>query len=145
MKLTRFNPANLARVSDFDEWFRHPFAGFPSLGQFFGSLPEFMTAGSAGHLAADIHEDKDNYFAQFEVPGVKKEDVKVELNNQLLTVTVEKKEKNGEGEKSYMLTRSVSVPDGVKADAITAKLEHGVLSVALPKAEHRKPKTIEIA
>ena len=103
MKLTRFNPANLARVSDFDEWFRHPFSGFPSLGQFFGNLPQFMTTNGSGRLAADIYEDKDNYFAQFEVPGVKKEDVKVELNNQLLTVTVEKKEKTGEGEESYML------------------------------------------
>ena len=145
MKLTRFNPAHLARVSDFDEWFRHPFAGFPSAGQFFGNLPEFLSAGSPGRLAADIHEDKDNYFAQFEVPGVKKEDVKVELNNQLLTVTVEKKEKTSEGEQSCTLTRSVSVPDGVKPDAIAAKLENGVLSVTLPKSEHRKPKTIEIA
>lgn len=145
MKLARFNPSNLARVSDFDEWFRHPFAGFPSLGQFFGNLPEFMSAASNGRLAADIHEDKDNYYAQFEVPGVKKEDVKVELNNQLLTVTVEKKEKTGEGEQSCTLTRSVSVPDGVKPEAISAKLENGVLNVTLPKAEHRKPKTIEIA
>lgn len=145
MKLTRFNPPALARVSDFDEWFRHPFAGFPSVGQFFGNLPEFLSAGGTGRLAADIHEDKDNYFAQFEVPGVKKEDVKVELNNQLLTVTVEKKEKTSEGEQSYTLTRSVSVPDGVKPDAILAKLENGVLNVTLPKAEHRKPKTIEIA
>lgn len=145
MKLARFNPSNLAHVSDFDEWFRHPFAGFPSIGQFFGNLPEFMNAGSSGRLAADIHEDKDNYYAQFEVPGVKKEDVKVELNNQLLTVTVEKKEKSGEGEQSYTLTRSVSVPEGVKPDAIGAKLENGVLNVTLPKAEHRKPKTIEIA
>lgn len=145
MKLARFNPSALARVSDFDEWFRHPFAGFPPLGQFFGNLPEFMSAGSAGRLAADIHEDKDNYFAQFEVPGVKKEDVKVELNNQLLTVTVEKKDKSGDGEQSFTLTRSVSVPDGVKPEAIAAKLENGVLTVTLPKAEHRKPKTIEIS
>lgn len=145
MKLTRFNPTNLARVSDFDEWFRYPFAGFPSVGQLFGNMPEFMSAGTTGRLAADIHEDKDNYFAQFEVPGVKKEDVKVELNNQLLTVNVEKKEKTSDGEAAYTLTRSVSVPDGVKPDAIAAKLENGVLTVTLPRAEHRKPKTIEIA
>ncbi|MBX7208284.1 MAG: Hsp20/alpha crystallin family protein [Verrucomicrobiaceae bacterium] len=145
MKLTRFSPSSLGRVTDFDDWFRNPFTAFPSLGQFFGSLPEFISAGGTGRLLADIHEDKDNYFAQFEVPGVKKEDVKIELNNQLLTVTVEKKEKTAEGEQSSTLTRSVSVPDGVKADAITARLEHGVLSVTLPKAEHRKPKTIEIA
>lgn len=145
MKLTRFSPSSLGRVSDFDEWFRHPFAGFPSLGQFFGNLPEFINGGDTGRLLADVHEDKDNYIAQFEVPGVRKEDVKLELNNQLLTVIAEKKEKCGEGEQSYTLSRSVSVPDGVKADAISAKLENGILSVTLPKAEHRKPKNIEIS
>lgn len=144
MKLTRFNPTQLARVTDFDDWFRHPFAGLPSLSQFFGQWPEFLAAGGSGRLAADIHEDKDNYFAQFEVPGVKKEDVKVELNHQLLTVTVEKKEKTSDGEQSYNLTRSISVPEGVKGDAIAAKLEDGVLTVTLPKAEHRKPRAIEV-
>ncbi len=145
MKLTRFSPANLARVSDFDEWFRHPFSGLPSLSQFFGALPDMFNGTGAGRLAADIHEDKDNYFVRCEVPGVKKEDVKVELNNQLLTVSVEKKEKTDDGEQSYAFTRSVSVPDGVKGDTIAAKLEDGVLTVTLPKAEHRKPKTIEVA
>lgn len=143
MKLTRFNPASLARVTDFDEWFRNPFAGLPSLSHFF-NLPEFIT-GAANRLATDIHEDKDNYYARFEVPGAKKEDVKVDLENNLLTVTVEKKEKTSEGEQSCTLTRSVSVPDGVSPDNITAKLEDGVLTLTLPKAEHRKPKTISIS
>lgn len=147
MKLTPFNSANLARVSDFDDWFRHPFGGFaslPSLSQFFGNLPEFFAPVSAGRLAVDVFEDKDSYHARFEVPGVKKEDVKVELENRLLTVSVEKKEKTAQGEQSYTLSRSVSVPDGVNPESIAAKLEDGMLTVTLPKAEHRKPKTIEI-
>lgn len=147
MKLTPFNPASLTRVSDFDEWFRHPFAGLPSLpslSQFFGNLPDFFAPITTGRLAVDFYEDKDTYYARFEVPGVKKEDMKVELENQLLTVTVEKKEKSDNGGESYTLTRSVSVPEGVKADSISAKLEDGVLTVSLPKAEDRKPKTIDI-
>ena len=144
MKLIRSNPSSLGRVSDFDEWFRHPFAGLPSLGQFFSNLGEVFPGVSGDKLAVDVHEDKDNYFASFEVPGVKKEDVKIELNNGLLTVSAEKREKDGDNESSYSLTRSVSVPEGVKVEAITAKLENGILNVTLPKAEPRKPRTIAL-
>lgn len=145
MKLTRFNsPASLARVADFDEWFRSPFAGFPAFsrlldwdGAFGGQNP--------GRLATDIHEDNDNYYATFEVPGVKKEDVKIELNERLLTVSVSRKEKTDEGESSFSSSRSISVPETVKSDAILAKLEDGILTVTLPKSEERKPRNIEVA
>lgn len=144
MKLTRSTPSALARVSDFDEWFRHPFAGLPSLSQFFNNLSEVFPGVTGYKLAVDVHEDKDAYHASFEVPGVKKEDVKIELNNGMLTVSAEKREKNGDNESSHSLTRSISVPDGVNADTISAKLEDGVLRVTLPKAEHSKPRTITL-
>ena len=76
---------------------------------------------------------------------MKKDDVKIELNNGLLTVSAEKREKNGDNESSFSLTRSVSVPDGVNADGIAAKLEDGILNVTLPKAENRKPRTIALS
>jgi HSP20 family protein len=144
MKLIRSAPSALARVSDFDEWFRHPFAGMPTLGQFFSQLGEVFPGITSDKLAVDVHEDKDAYHAHFEVPGVKKEDVKIELNNGMLTVTAEKREKNGDNESSYTLSRSVSVPDGVNLEAIAAKLEDGILNLTLPKAEHKKPRTIEL-
>ncbi len=144
MKLIRTNPSSLGRVSDFDEWFRHPFAGLPSLSHFLTNLGEVFPGAAGDKLAVDVHEDKDNYFASFEVPGVKKEDVKLELQNGLLTVSAEKRDKNGDNESSYSLTRSVSVPDGVNVETIAAKLEDGILTVTLPKAEHRKPRTITL-
>ena len=144
MKLIRTNPSSLSRVSDFDEWFRHPFAGLPSLNHFLGNLSEVFPGVTSDKLAVDVHEDKDNYFASFEVPGVKKQDVKIELHNGVLTVAAERREKNDESESSFSLTRSVSVPEGVNADAISAKLEDGILSVTLPKAEHRKPRHITL-
>lgn len=144
MKLIRSAPSTLARVSDFDEWFRHPFAGLPSLSHFFGNLGEIFPGVPSDKLAVDVHEDKDAYHASFEVPGVKKEDVKIELNNGMLTVSAEKREKNGDNESSYSLSRSVSVPEGVNAEAISAKLQDGILRVTLPKAEHRKPRTIAL-
>ena len=145
MKLIRSNPlASLSRVSDFDDWFRNPFAGLRPFGRLF-DLGNFFRDSGVGSLATDIHEDKDNYYARFEVPGVKKEDVKLELNNNLLTVTAEKKEKRGDEESSYSLTRSISVPDIVKPDAIAAKIEDGILTVTLPKSEDRKPRNIEVS
>ena len=145
MKLIRSNPFQaLNRVSDFDDWFRHPFANLGSLGRFF-DVDKFFRESGAGQLATDIHEDKDHYYARFEVPGVKKEDVKIELHNSLLTVSAEKKEKRGDEEHSFILTRSISVPESVRADAINAKLEDGLLTVILPKLEERKPRAIEVS
>jgi len=106
MKLLRTHPSAFARVSDFDEWFRHPLAGMPTLGQFFSHLGEVLPGMTSDKLAVDVHEDKDAYHTHFEVPGVKKEDVKIELNNGLLTVTAEKRQKNGESESSHTLSRS---------------------------------------
>jgi HSP20 family protein len=143
MKLIRTNPSNLARVSDFDEWFRHPFAGLPAFGNLFDAANFFGTQGPA-RLATDVYEDADNFYARFEIPGVKKEDVKLELHERLLTVSAEKREKSGDTEQSYSLTRSVSVPDSVAEDRISAKLEDGLLTVTLPKQEHRKPRTIGV-
>lgn len=144
MKLIRTNPFGINRVSEFEQWVRHPFAGLPSLSSFINNLGEVFPGVSGDKLAVDVHEDKDNYFASFEVPGVKKEDVKIELNNGLLTVSAEKREKDGEKESSFSLTRSVSVPDGVNAEAIAAKLEDGILTVTLPKQERSKPRTIAL-
>ncbi len=145
MKLIRSNtPASsLARVSDFDEWFRNPFAGFPAFPRLF-DWESTLGGQNLGRLATDIHEDKDNYYATFEVPGVKKEGVKIELNDSLLTVSVSRKEKSGDSESSYSSARTISVPEGVRADAIAAKLEDGILTVTLPKSEERKPRNIEV-
>lgn len=146
MKLIHTHPTTgLARVSDFDDWFRSPFSSFPSSLSRLFDWNRFAGALGETSLATDIHEDRDHYYARFEMPGVKKEDVKIELNKNLLTVLAEKKEKNGDEESSYSLGRSISVPDGVKAEAIHAKLEDGILTVTLPKTEERKPKTILVA
>jgi len=142
MKLTRYTPSfDLGRVADFDTWLRHPFAGFPVMGAL---LNEYLPGAATGRMAADVYEDKDNYFARFELPGVKKEDIKVEVHDRLLTVSAERCEKAGEAEHSYSLSRSISVPEDVRADIIAAKLEDGVLTVTLPKQEQRKPRLVAV-
>ena len=144
MKLTRCNPTGYApaQVADFDQWLRNPFASFSAFGSLFD--PSFSSISPA-RLATDVYEDVDNYYARFEVPGVKKEDIKVELHDRLVTVSVEKRDKSAEGEQSFSLSRSVSVPDSVEPDRIGAKLEDGLLTVTLPKQEQRKPRAIQVA
>ncbi len=146
--MTFFRPipaTGLSRVADFDDWFRNPFAGVPTGLSRLADWNQLFGGISTNSLAADLHEDGDHYYARFEVPGVKKEDVKIELSNNLLTVSAEKKEKHGDEESSSSLTRSISVPETVKADAIGAKLEDGILTVTLPKTEERKPRTIAVS
>ncbi len=102
--------------------------------------------------AVDIAEDGDNYIVKTDLPGLKKEDVKVTLNNNVLTISGEKKheeEKKGENyyrvERSYgTFERSFTVPGTVKGDTVDAKFTDGVLTVTLPKTEEAKRKVIEV-
>ena len=136
MKLTRFQPYNrLANLAEFDQWLRQPFSAFDSL----------IKADTPPALAVDVFEDEQNYFARYELPGAKKENVKVELHEGQLTVSVHSHQKEGDTEQSLLSRRVISVPDTLRADAITAKLEDGVLTVTLPKPEERKPRTIELS
>lgn len=147
MKLQRCStdsctPSSLARVPNLEAWLSNPFAGFSALNPFFEIGRLFSSPES--RLATDVYEDEANFYARFEVPGVKKEDVKLELVDRQLTVSVNKKQVTSEGEKTWSLSRSLTVPDSVSEDNIGAKLEDGLLTVTLPKQEQRKPRTIEI-
>lgn len=91
-------------------------------------------------LAADLYEDEANYYARFEVPGVAKSDVKVELEKNTLTVSLEK----GEDEDQYSCKRVITLPEPVAADKVSAKLEDGILTVTLEKSDEKKAVTISI-
>ncbi len=145
MKLTRYTPSNCgSRATSLDQFFRNPFAGYQAVNSLF-DLGSFFGTSAGVQLATDVFEDADNFYARFEVPGVKKEDVKIDLNNGLLSVTVEKRQKSESGEQTSTASRSLSVPESVSADKVAAKLEDGVLTVTLPKQEDRKPRSIQVA
>ena len=144
MKLARYTPSlHLGRVADFGPWLRQPFAGLPAMAQLFEDFFPATTA-SASRLALDLHEDPDNFYARFEVPGVKKDGVKVEVREGVLSVSAERRDKDGDTESTFTLSRSISLPDSVQDDAISAKLEDGILTVTLPKQEERKPRLISV-
>lgn len=102
--------------------------------------------------AMDLSETENEIVAALELPGLRKEDVKVCVQNDVLTVSGEKKQERTENtdnlhrvERSYgCFKRSVALPAGVDASKVTASFKNGVLKVTLPKQESEKPKEIPI-
>lgn len=142
MQLLRSNPAfRLGRVADFDAWVRQPFAAFPLMGQW---LDELLPGLHQGRPATDVYEEADHYHARLELPGVQKQDIKVEIQDCRLQVSAKRREVSGGQETCCTLTRAIAVPEGVAADAISARLEDGVLQISLSKPEQRKPRNIEV-
>ena len=102
--------------------------------------------------ALDAHEDKDKYLVTLDIPGLKREDLTVSVQDGVLTVSGERKMEKDvtEGtvhrtERYYgKFSRSVSLPVAVRADKVSAVYKDGVLKVEIPKAEEAKPKTVEV-
>jgi HSP20 family protein len=101
---------------------------------------------------ADITEDDKEYVIKAELPDVKKEDVKVTVENGVLTISGERKFEREEKKKKYhrverafgTFVRSFSLPDVADASKVKAEFKNGMLTVHLPKSEHAKPKQIEV-
>jgi len=105
--------------------------------------------------AMDVAERGDAYIVHTELPGVRPEQVEVSFEQNVLTVRGSKPatfDSNTEGELRVFAAervhgsfeRSVRLPEFVDADRITAKFDHGVLTITVPKAEAAKPRRIEI-
>lgn len=132
--------------------FLNPWAGFESeidrlVTSAFGSLLGEGTTGTAlSHPRVDLYEDKDHFHYRVELPGLKREDIGVEVGDGVLSVSGTRKgfKSDGAAEQSTSFTRSVSVPARVQEDKILAKYEDGILTVTLPKAEEVKPKRIAV-
>lgn len=102
--------------------------------------------------AVDVSESEDSVNVKVEAPGVKKEDIKISVTNNVLTVRGEKKMEKETSEENYhriervygSFVRSIELPTVVQADKVKAAIKDGVLSIALPKSEEVKPKEIAI-
>jgi HSP20 family protein len=96
----------------------------------------------------DCDETDSNYLLNFDLPGVKNNDVKVEIKDNQLSVSGERKSesKNKEGyEKSYgSFYRSFTLPSNIDSDKIEAHFENGVLKVSIPKKEKSSGKQIPV-
>ncbi len=101
----------------------------------------------------DIVEEKEGFHIKADMPGLDKKDIKVEIENDVLTISGEKKEEKTEREKnryyhyerSYgSFCRSFKLPDNVSNEHVDAKYANGVLELMLKKTETAKPKAIEV-
>jgi HSP20 family protein len=103
--------------------------------------------------ALEVHEDKDNFTVHVELPGLKREDIGVSLQDGALVISGERKEeKVSEGtevhrqERFYgKFQRALTLPAPVAADKVKAAYKDGILTVTLPKAEEAKPKQIAVS
>lgn len=102
--------------------------------------------------AVDIYENDERTELHVEVPGIKKEEIDVKVDNGVLTIKGERKlEKEEKQDKHYrlersfgMFERSFTLPDYVDAEKIEGKYENGILLLTLPKVPRAKPKKIDI-
>jgi len=141
--LIRWEPARemmtLREAMDhlFDDAFTRPFR----LSNSFGSVP-----------SVDMYQTDNEIVVKAAIPGVKTDDVQINVTGELLTIKGEVKEKEEVKEKAYHLReqrwgtfeRSIALPTDVIADKAKAEFENGVLTITLPKAEEVRPKSISI-
>jgi HSP20 family protein len=119
---------------------------------FFGSRAGNGSAGRRWVPAMDLAETEDSLVLRADLPGIDEEDVQIEVNDRVLTISGERKaehEDRGEGyhrvERSFgHFSRSLTLPDGVDAEKVGASFDHGVLEVKIPKPEKSKPHRVEI-
>jgi len=103
--------------------------------------------------AMDLVETDDAFVLRADLPGMTQDDVKLEIEDSVLTVSGERKaEHETKQEGFYRLerafgafSRSLTLPKGIQADAVSAAFTNGVLEVRIPKPEQAKPRRIEIA
>ena len=100
----------------------------------------------------DVVEHKDEYIVRLELPGVNKNDVKITVQNDVLTIRGEKRQGKESKDQNYQrleraygsFQRSFTLPSSVHSDKIDASYSDGILSIVLPKAEEAKLKEIEV-
>ncbi len=102
--------------------------------------------------AVDVVEHDDSYVIEAELPGMNKNDIKISVTNDVLTIQGEKKVEKEDKKKNFHRTersygsfsRTFSLPGNVKADKVEAEFNNGVLTVKVPKSEEAKPKQIDV-
>ncbi|MDQ2088062.1 Hsp20/alpha crystallin family protein [Herbivorax sp. ANBcel31] len=132
---------NLADFMDVDKMFE----------SFFNDTIFPAHYSNSGHMKVDIKETKKDYILEAELPGINKEDINIETDDDRLTISVAREEDSEDKGSDYIrkerrtssMVRSFAI-DGVQNDKITAKHENGILTVVLPKKQDSKGKAKRI-
>ena len=102
--------------------------------------------------AMDLVETDEHFVLRADLPGLAEEDIKIEFEDGTLTVSGERKAEHEAKSEGYYrverafgsFSRSLTLPQGIDPEAVTANFDRGVLEVRIPKPEERKPRRIEI-
>ena len=141
MSIIRYNPSDFAPST------------FSSLVDRFFNDSMVRNGGSVFSPKVDVIENENSYEVHLAVPGVSKDDFKIELNDNHLTVSGERKFTNEKKEKNYhsvetqygSFSRSFSLPENVDGTKINAKYNNGILELVIPKDEKKALKqTIKV-
>ena len=128
------------------------------MNRLFNTVFDAPTPGNGGSTlrrwmpAMDLVETGDHFVLRADLPGLSEEDIKLEFEDGTLTVSGERKSENeAKGEGYYRVeravgsfSRSLTLPQGIDPEAVTASFDRGVLEVSIPKPEEKKPRRIEI-
>jgi HSP20 family protein len=103
--------------------------------------------------AMDLVEREDHFLLRADLPGLGEDDVSIEVEDGVLTISGERKAEHEETKEGYhrveraygSFSRSLTLPDGVDPDALQASFDRGVLEVRIPKPEQRKPRKVSIS
>ena len=118
----------------------------------FDTLLERPQATNRWVPAMDLVEAEDHFLLRADLPGMKEDEVAIELRDNALTISGERKAEHEQRERGFYrlerefgkFSRSLTLPEGIDPDAVQASFDHGVLEVRIPKPEQRKPRRIEI-
>ena len=139
--------ANITRYNPLEDFFK-------DFGNGFWLKPLPFPAESELKMKIDVKEDDKSFTVKADIPGVKKEDIQVDIDDDRVSLRAEvkheKEEKKGEkvvcSERSYgMVSRSFSLPDGVDVKGAKAEYKDGVLSLTLPKKGNGSGKRIAVS
>jgi HSP20 family protein len=135
-------------------------SAYPEINRLFNTLFDSSTPLSPGlgvsrvlEPATDIVEFADEFVLRTDLPGVREQDVKLEILDGVLTLSGERageKEQSGEGYRRIerfagSFKRTLRLPKGVDAEAVQATFENGVLEIHVPKPAAARPHTVEIS
>lgn len=151
---TKMVPARMFRGLSTDP-FRELFDLQRDINQLFDSslaAPREEVALKAWTPAVDVYEDENAYLIKLELPEVNRDDVKVSLNENTLSISGERRVENEQKRENYhrversygQFYRSFTLPPNVDTGAINAEFKEGMLRLTLPKKEEAKPKQIEV-
>ncbi|HSU89612.1 MAG TPA: Hsp20/alpha crystallin family protein, partial [Terriglobia bacterium] len=147
--LVRWNRSDpFKELEEIGQRFNRIFGGFPSIGE---GRREAMTVADWAP-SVDITEDTKEYLIKAEIPEVNKNDVRVTVQEGVLTIQGQRRQEKEEKDKRFhriersygTFVRSFSLPEDVAEDNVRAEFKDGMLWVHLPKAEKPKPKSIEV-